>query len=180
MQKDDGGSIYLRLTTRPLEQPKRQLTDNLKNDIINGAYWWRAPSSNCELIIVYQGVVADQVFSAAGFLAEAKRDVGVLAVTSADRLHADLNSARRRRSTGEDSAAVSHIEQILINVPRHAMLVTVIDGHPATLSWLGGVYGHQTISHGVEEFGQTGTIMDLYRQHHLDHESIVQASLNSI
>ena len=47
MQKDYGGSIfiYLRLTTRPLEQPKRQLTDNLKNDIINGAYWWRAPSS---------------------------------------------------------------------------------------------------------------------------------------
>ena len=68
MQHDDGGSIYLRLTTRPLEQPKRQLTDNLKNDVVNGAYWWREPGPNCELIIAYQGVVADQVFSAAGYL----------------------------------------------------------------------------------------------------------------
>ena len=180
MQKDDGGSVYLRLTTRPLEQPKRQLTDNLKSDIVNGAYWWREPGPNCELIIAYQGVVADQVFSAAGYLAETKRDVGVLAVTSADRLQADLNSARRRRSSGEDRAAVSHIEQILINVPRHAILLTVIDGHPATLAWMGGVLGHQTISHGVEEFGQTGTIMDLYRQHHLDQDSIVRASLTSL
>ena len=180
MQQDDGGSIYLRLTTRPLEQPKRQLTDNLKNDVVNGAYWWREPGPNCELIIAYQGVVADQVFSAAGYLAEAKRDVGVLAVTSADRLQADLNKARRKRSTGADSSAISHIEQKLIKVPRHAVLLTVIDGHPATLSWLGGVYGHRTISHGVEEFGQTGTIMDLYRLNHLDHESLVRASLASI
>ena len=113
-------------------------------------------------------------------MAEAKRDVGVLAVTSADRLQADLNKARRKRYTGADSSAISHIEQKLIEVPRHAVLLTVIDGHPATLAWLGGVYGHRTISHGVEEFGQTGTIMDLYRLNHLDHESLVQTSLGSI
>jgi pyruvate dehydrogenase E1 component len=48
----------------------------------------------------------------------------------------------------------------------------VIDGHPATLAWLGGVNGHRTVSLGVEHFGQTGTIGDLYRHYGIDAASI--------
>ncbi|MEY8100103.1 hypothetical protein AB9F29_22495, partial [Falsihalocynthiibacter sp. S25ZX9] len=55
----------------------------------------------------------------------------------------------------------------------HCKLVTVIDGHPATLSWLGSVHGHQTIPLGVEHFGQTGTINDLYRHFGIDADSII-------
>lgn len=62
------------------------------------------------------------------------------------------------------------------NLPRHCILVTVIDGHPATLSWLGGVYGYQTVSHGVEYLGQSGTIADLYRHFRIDTEAIVQSA----
>ena len=50
----------------------------------------------------------------------------------------------------------------------------MIDGHPATLSWLGSVIGHQTIPMGVEHFGQTGTIGDLYRHHCIDADAIVE------
>ncbi|MEL0122868.1 MAG: hypothetical protein VW728_09615, partial [Paracoccaceae bacterium] len=53
-------------------------------------------------------------------------------------------------------------------------IITVIDGHPATLSWIGSVLGHQTIPLGVEHFGQTGTIRDLYRHFGIDAESILQ------
>ena len=53
--------------------------------------------------------------------------------------------------------------------------VTVIDGYPATLSWLGSVAGHQTIPLGVEHFGQTGTIGELYRHFGIDTGSIVRA-----
>jgi pyruvate dehydrogenase E1 component len=60
------------------------------------------------------------------------------------------------------------------DLPPHCKLVTVIDGHPATLSWLGGVMGHQTIPLGVEHFGQTGTIADLYRHHGIDAAAIVE------
>jgi pyruvate dehydrogenase E1 component len=53
--------------------------------------------------------------------------------------------------------------------------VSVIDGHPATLAWLGSVYGHRTRSLGVEHFGQTGTIADLYRRFGIDAQAIGKA-----
>ena len=52
----------------------------------------------------------------------------------------------------------------------------MIDGHPATLGWLGGVRGHRVEALGVEHFGQTGTIADLYRHHGLDADAIVEAA----
>ena len=54
-------------------------------------------------------------------------------------------------------------------------LVTVLDGHPATLSWLGAVAGHRTVPLGVEHFGQTGTVADLYRHFGIDAQGIVLA-----
>ena len=52
---------------------------------------------------------------------------------------------------------------------------TAIDGHPATLSWIGGVAGHRTVALGVEHFGQTGTVGDLYRHYGIDAAGIAQA-----
>lgn len=70
-------------------------------------------------------------------------------------------------------SARSHIERLLQQLPPHCALLTVIDGHPATLAWLGSVMGHQTIALGVEHFGQTGTIADLYRHFQIDTATIV-------
>ena len=67
--------------------------------------------------------------------------------------------------------AKSHIERMLEDLPAHCLLITVIDGHPATLSWLGGVSGHKTVPLGVEHFGQTGTVSDLYRHFGIDWRS---------
>ena len=61
-------------------------------------------------------------------------------------------------------------------LPPHCRLVTVLDGHPATLGWLGAVVGHRTRTLGVEHFGQTGTIADLYRHHGIDAKAIVAAA----
>ncbi len=44
----------------------------------------------------------------------------------------------------------------------------MLDGHPATLAWLGAVHGHRMRPLGVEHFGQTGTIADLYRHYGID------------
>ncbi|MCX7561798.1 transketolase, partial [Sulfitobacter sp. F26204] len=68
----------------------------------------------------------------------------------------------------------SHIEKLLADVPRNAVMVTVIDGHPVTLAWLGGVHGHRTVPLGVEHFGQTGTIGELYRHFGIDSAGIVE------
>jgi len=168
-----GGAVYLRLTTRPIDQAALP-REGLAQGVIDGGYWLRPPGPNCEIVIAYQGAVAPEAIAAAGLIAEARRDVGVLAVTSADRLHAGWTAAQRARWHGEPGAR-AQVERLLAPLPRHCRLVTVIDGYPATLSWLGSVAGHQTIPLGVEHFGQTGTIGELYRHFGIDTGSIVRA-----
>jgi len=172
LRDETGGSVYLRLTTKPLEQPGKRADDTFRQGAIDGAYWLRPPGPNCEVVIAYQGAVADEAIAAAGRIGGARRDVGVLSVTSADRLNAGWSAAQRERARGNPTA-VSHVERLLNPLPRHCSLVTVIDGHPATLGWLGSVAGHRTISHGVEHFGQTGTIGDLYRHFRIDRDALV-------
>lgn len=167
-----GGAVYLRLSTNPIEQPGPRRDDAFRQGAIDGGYWLRPPGPNCEVVIAYQGVVAPEAIRAAGMLAEGRRDVGVLAVTSADRLHGGWLAAQQARAGG-DRAALAPVERLLAGVPREALLVTVIDGHPATLSWMGGVRGHRALPLGVERFGQTGSIGDLYRHYGIDGRSIV-------
>jgi pyruvate dehydrogenase E1 component len=175
LRDETGGSVYLRLSTKPLEQPGKRADDAFRQGAIDGAYWLRPPGPNCEVVIAYQGAVADEAIAAAGLAGGTRRDVGVLAVTSADRLNAGWTAAQRERARG-NADAVSHAERLLAPLPRHCMLVTVIDGHPATLAWLGAVAGHRTISHGVEHFGQTGTIGDLYRHFRIDRDAVAASA----
>jgi len=173
LRDETGGSVYLRLSTRPLEQPTRRTDAAFRQGVIDGAYWLREPGPNPDVVLVYQGCVAPEVIAAAGRLAEARRDIGVLAVTSADRLNAGWTAAQRARRRG-NRAARGHAETLLERLPSRCTLVTAIDGHPATLAWLGAVAGHRTVPLGVEHFGQTGRIGDLYAHHGLDANSIVR------
>lgn len=177
LRDQTGGSVYLRLSTRTLEQPRRTADAALRRGVIDGAYWWRRPGPNADVVIVYQGCVAPEAFAAAGRMGEDRRDVGVLAVTSADRLNAGWHAAQRARRRGRTDAR-SHVEELMAGLPRHCTLITVIDGHPATLAWLGGVGGHRTVALGVEHFGQTGTIPDLYGHYGIDADAIVAAAAN--
>jgi pyruvate dehydrogenase E1 component len=170
-----GGSVYLRLSTRTLEQPRRAISAALADDIINGAYWLRRPGPNAQIVVAYTGAVAPEAIEAVGLMAEDRRDVGLLAITSADRLNAGWTAASRARERGRPEAR-SHVERVLAAVPSQCALVTVIDGHPATLAWLGAVAGHRTRSLGVEHFGQTGSIPDLYRHFDIDAQGIVAAA----
>jgi pyruvate dehydrogenase E1 component len=174
LRDETGGSVYLRLSTRPLEQMLRREDPDFAAGVIDGAYWLRPPGPNCEVVIAYQGAVAPEAIAATGALSGARRDAGLLAVTSADRLNAGWTAARRARARGH-SSATSLAERLLAPLPRDCALVTVIDGHPATLAWLGSVIGHRTLPLGVEHFGQTGTIADLYRHYGIDADGILDA-----
>lgn len=170
-----GGAVYLRLSTRPLEQPKRDMDAGLAQDVIKGGYWMRRPGPNAQIVVAYTGAIAPEAIEAIGLMGEDRRDVGLLAVTSADRLHAGWTAAQRARERGLVHAR-SHIERLLAAVPGNCALVTVLDGHPATLAWIGGVVGHKTRGLGVEHFGQTGTVADLYRHYGIDAQGIVAAA----
>jgi pyruvate dehydrogenase E1 component len=126
-------------------------------------------------VVASQFTTAPEAIEAVGLMAEDRRDVGLLAVTSADRLYAGWTAAQRAREQGYVQAR-SHVERLLAGVPSHCGLVTVLDGHPATLAWLGSVHGHRTRALGVDTFGQTGTIGDLYRHFGMDGQGIVAAA----
>ena len=174
LRDEIGGSVYLRLSSRTQEQPTRTLSPDMRRDIIDGAYWMRPPGPNCQLVVAYTGAVAPEAIEAVGLMAEDRRDVGLLAITSADRLHGGWSAAQRARERGLVHAR-SHIERLLEDVPSNCGIVTVIDGHPATLGWLGSVQGHRTRALGIEHFGQTGTVADLYRHFGIDAQGIVLA-----
>ncbi|MGL4975218.1 MAG: transketolase, partial [Bosea sp. (in: a-proteobacteria)] len=125
LRDETGGSVYLRLSTRPVEQPSRVMMPELEANIIDGGYWLRRPGPNATAVIAYTGVVAPEAIAAAGLLAEDRRDIGLLAVTSADRLNAGWTAAQTAREQGRE--AQSHVEALLADVPGGAAIVTVCD-----------------------------------------------------
>ena len=175
VQAEDGGSAYLRLSTRTIEQPRRSMDAALAGDIVKGGYWLRRPGPNAQVVIAYCGALAPEAIEAVGLIAEDRRDVGLLAVTSADRLHGGWTQAQRAREGG-DAGARAHVETLLDAVPPGCAIISAVDGHPATLGWLGSVHGHRARALGVEHFGQTGTIADLYRHFGIDAQGMVRAA----
>jgi pyruvate dehydrogenase E1 component len=175
LRDETGGSVYLRLSTRPIEQIQRDMTPELRQSIVDGGYWLRAPGPNCQLVVAYTGAVAPEAIQAIGLMAEDRRDIGLLAITSADRLNAAWTAACRARERGFVHAR-SHIERLFAGLPRHCGIVTVLDGHPATLGWLGAVHGHRVRPLGVEHFGQTGSVDELYRHYGIDANAIIAAA----
>jgi pyruvate dehydrogenase E1 component len=175
LRDETGGSVYLRLSTRPVEQIKRDMTPDLRQAIVDGAYWLREPGPNCQVVVAYTGAVAPEAIQAVGLMAEDRRDVGLLAITSADRLNAGWTAACRARERGLVHAR-SHIERLFAGLPHHCGIVSVLDGHPATLAWLGAVGGHRVRPLGVEHFGQTGTVAELYRHYGVDANAIIAAA----
>jgi pyruvate dehydrogenase E1 component len=175
LRDETGGSVYLRLSTRPIEQIERTMTPELRQAIVDGAYWLREPGPNCQVVVAYTGAVAPEAIQAIGLMAEDRRDVGLLAVTSADRLNAGWTAAWRAKERGLVHAR-SHIERLFAGLPRHCGIVSVVDGHPATLGWLGAVAGHRVRPLGVEHFGQTGSIEDLYAHYGIDARAIIAAA----
>jgi pyruvate dehydrogenase E1 component len=175
LRDETGGSVYLRLSTRPIEQIQREMTPELGQQIVDGAYWLREPGPNCQVVVAYTGAIAPEAIEAVGLMAEDRRDVGLLAITSADRLNAGWTAAQRARERGLVHAR-SHIERLLSDVNSHCGMVTVLDAHPATLAWLGAVAGHRVRPLGVEHFGQTGSLAELYRHYGIDANAIVAAA----
>jgi pyruvate dehydrogenase E1 component len=169
-----GGSVYLRLSTRALDQPERAMTPALRHGVIAGGYWLAEPAEGAEIAIAYAGAVAPEAAEAHRAILEDSPGAGLLAVTSADRLNAGWHAAERARQAGTRDA-VAHVERLLGRLAPDAGLVTITDGHPAALEWLGGVAGHRIKPLGVEHFGQSGDIPDLYAHYRLDREALLDA-----
>ncbi len=174
MQAEDGESVYLRLSTRSIAQVTRD-GDGWQAGALAGGYWLRAPAPDAEAALVYTGALAPEALAAWEALKDDMPGLGLLAITSPDLLHRGWSQRNAARWTG-GKPVPSHVETLLSPLSRDAGLVTLIDGAPAALSWLGGVAGHKVSPLGVERFGQTGNLTDLYRAYRLDPDAIIEAA----
>ncbi|MEQ9121525.1 MAG: transketolase, partial [Alphaproteobacteria bacterium] len=91
-----GGATYLRLSTRGLAQPDRQMDDALAADVLAGAYWLRPPGRGCDVVVAAMGAVMPEALDAHGQMLEDCPGAAVLAVTSPERLHRDWIRAERQ------------------------------------------------------------------------------------
>ena len=78
------------------------------------------------------------------------------------------------------SRSPEHILQVLDTLietrERRAPVVTVADAHSHALSFIGSALGGRAIALGVDTFGESGGLRDLYRKMHIDRESIAAAA----
>ncbi len=174
MQAADGGSTYLRLTTRVIEQAVRA-DDGWQADALRGGYWLKRPGLGAEAAIAATGAIMPEALAAWHDLRDDIPGLGLLNVTSPDLLHRGWSAARAGRWISGPSEP-SHAAKLLGALSPSAGLVTIIDGSPGALSWLGGVRGHRVSPLGVDRFGQTGDLPDLYREYRLDSQAIFDAA----
>lgn len=173
MQADNGGSTYLRLSTRVIEQQPRRDSD-WEADALAGGYWLRQPAPGSRTAIAFSGAIAPEAISAWEQLVDDLPGLGLLNVTSPDLLHRGWSAACAARWQGGQRAA-SHVEALLGQLAPDAGIVTLLDGSPGALSWLGGVRGQRISPLGIDRFGQTGDLPDLYRTYRLDADAVVEA-----
>ncbi|MEI6487031.1 MAG: transketolase [Sphingomonadales bacterium] len=169
VQADDGESVYFRLSTRSIPQLART-GDDWQAGAIAGGYWLRPPAPGTEAAIIAMGALLPEALSAWAALESDVPGLGLLAVTSPDLLH------RGWRAQG----VASHVARLLAPLRPGGRLVTLCDAAPASLSWLGSVHGHRSVPLGVEVFGQTGDLVDLYRLHGLDADAVVAAMARAL
>ncbi|HEU4958050.1 MAG TPA: transketolase, partial [Sphingomicrobium sp.] len=166
-----GESTYLRLSTRSIRQFERA-DDGWRDGALNGGYWLKHPGPKAEAAIVAMGALMPEALAAWEELSADIPGLGLLSVTSPDLLHRGWTAAQSARWGGRREP--SHIEQLLSRLAPGAGLVTLCDAAPASLSWLGGVLGQRVAPLGVERFGQTGNLPDLYAAYRIDGEAITE------
>ncbi|MFB9968232.1 transketolase-like TK C-terminal-containing protein [Sinosporangium siamense] len=175
--RPDGGSAYLRLSTRPVDQSLAAVPadpaarERRRRQVVAGAYTLRrheAPAAT----IAAMGALVTEALAAADRLAALGIGVDVVCVTSPDLLFRALQA---RRGLSEDAHWI--LDQVF-PAERAAPLVTVLDGHPHTLAFLATINNVPVTTLGVTRFGQSGTIQDVYRYHGIDTDSIVAATLD--
>jgi pyruvate dehydrogenase E1 component len=178
LARPDGTSAYLRLSTRPVDQTLAAVPADLaarerrRRQVIAGGYLIRRAERAPDVTIAALGVLLPEALAAARRLADSGVEADVACVTSPDLL---FRALRARQGHGDGPAWI--LDQVF-PADRAAPLVSVLDGHPHTLAFLGGVNQVRAVALGVTSFGQSGALEDVYRYHGIDADSIVRAALD--
>ncbi|MCV7173722.1 pyruvate dehydrogenase [Mycobacterium manitobense] len=178
--RPEGSSSYLRLSTRPVRQELADIpTDPVARErrrrhVVAGGYTLRTTAGDPAITLVTMGAMVTETLEAAERLAHLGVAADVVCVTSPGRLYAALQARR-----GLDGGPSWILDQIL-PAGRAAPMVTVLDGHPHTLTFLATINRVPVMSLGVSRFGQVGSLDAVYEYHGIDSDSIVRAGLDLV
>ncbi len=177
---EGGTSSYFRLTTRPVDQslaampPPGREREERRRQVLGGGYVLVQAPEAPAVVLVGLGAVLPEVLAAAAELSDAGIAADVVCLTSPDLVFRALQ-ARQGLADGED-----WILDMLFPADRAAAIVSVLDGHPHTLSFLAAVRGVPIACLGVSDFGQSGDVGDLYQYFGIDAGTIVGAAVDLV
>jgi pyruvate dehydrogenase E1 component len=168
----EGESLYLRLSTRPVDQRLAPpAADALRADVLAGGYrlvdargepGWDAETNAVSIFAM--GVMVPEALEAHQLLGERGIFASVFVVTSADRLYRGLARSR------------PHLERLVSAEEEGVPVVSVLDGHSHALTFIGSALGVPQMALGVDHFGQSGARADLYRHYGIDAPAITRAA----
>jgi pyruvate dehydrogenase E1 component len=166
-----GESLYLRLSTRAIDQRLAPPADAAQRErVLRGGYRLidarRAPGFDPDRAVhlFAAGAMAPEAVAASRALAEDGVFASVFVVTSPDRLYRGLGTPR------------PYLEELVSADEEDVPVVSVLDGHPHTLAFIGSALGVTQLPLGVADFGQSGTRDDLYRHYGIDAPAIARAA----
>jgi pyruvate dehydrogenase E1 component len=178
--RPDGASSYLRLSTRGIDQSLAAVPEDpaararRREQAVAGGYLLRT-AEDPQVTLVGMGAMMPEVLAAADRLEQRGTPVDVVCLTSPGLVFRALQASRRSGVTAENSWILDQV----FPASRARPMVTVLDGHPHSLSFLATINRVDHIALGVSEFGQSGDIADVHRHHGIDADAIVRAALDA-
>ena len=178
--KIEGHSAYFRLSSRPIDQGLASVPHGpaeraqRRIDVLSGGYVIRHAPRMPDITLIAMGALLPEALAAAQRLADSHIESDVICLTSGDLIFRAFHSRYGLRGHCVD------ILDRLFPAARAAPMVSVLDGHPHTLSFLGCINNVPIGCLGVTDFGQVGDVDDLYRHFGLDANTIVGAALDLV
>ena len=184
-------SFYLRLTTKRVDQAllpvpeDEEQKEHLRQQVLAGGYRLVDQSHESEyrpgenvVNIFATGVMVPEAVEASQRVTQEGLFANVINVTSADRMFRLYRESVSGEMAGREGPAF--LEDVLDAAERTVPAVTVLDGHPHMLAWIGSALGTRALPLGVSQFGQVGSRDELYREYEIDVDSIVAACFGAL
>jgi pyruvate dehydrogenase E1 component len=173
----EGESYMLRLSTKPIDQTQfPEQSEGLQEAVLAGCYRFRTapPESDAILSVFTVGAMVDEAIAAIEPLEREGIGVSLFVVTSPDLLFRKMSDASVQEQAGGDEGGwdpTGLLDDREIGQP----VLTVIDGHPHSMSFLGAALDSPSTALGVTSCGQSGSRADHYRHFGIDAQGIYEA-----
>ena len=185
-------STYLRLTSQRVDQGIFKVPADLKSreilrrQVLNGAYLLedRRRELNYQsginvVNIMASGAMIPEAVKASRKLISEGVMANVISITGPGPLYHGFQELVRSKVSGSSDMS-EFMKDVIPCDDRKAPIVTVIDGHPHSLAWLGSALNTITLPLGVDRFGQSGNREDLYREYEIDDSNIMEACFSAL